>query len=104
MGLIDDAIQEFQLVSKTASQEAGALYQMGICEIARENFAAARELFDKALKHPSLASQEKISITYELAEALLKLDDKSRARKLYQEVMKLDPEFRDVQDRLKALA
>lgn len=104
MGLIDDAIVEFGIVAKNKSQEAGALYQMGICEVAREKFDAARDYFDKALKHPSLAGQEKLSITYELAEALLKLDDKKKARQLYQEVMKLDPEFRDVKDRLKALA
>ncbi len=104
MGLLDDAIQEFKFVQKAKGQAASALYQMGICEVARGSAEKAKAYFDEALKAPDLANQEKISITYELADILLKMNDRSRAISLFQEVKKLDPEFREIDDKLKLAA
>jgi len=104
MGLLEDAISEFEIVAKTPGQKASACYQIGICEVARGRFAEAKEAFDRALQMPDLMNQEKISITYELADALLHLNDKGRAKKLFEEVSHLDPEFREVQDKIKLLA
>jgi len=103
MGLVDDAIAEFELCSKMPGKNVTSQYQLGLCEAAREAWTKAREHFDSALKTPKLDNQEKISLSYELAEVLLKLEDKKRAAQLYEEVQKLDPTFREVADRIKAL-
>jgi len=103
MGLIEDSISEFEICARLPGKNVTSRYQLGLCEIARNDWAKAREHFDSALKAPKLDNQEKISLSYELAEVLLKLEDKKRAAELYEEVQKLDPTFREVADRIKAL-
>lgn len=100
MGLIDDAIQEFMLCSKVEGKKVSAYYQIGLCEIARENYEGAMKFFDEALREPKLDPQEKISLSYEMADLLLRTDDKERAAELFNEVVKIDPGFRDAKEKL----
>ncbi len=103
MELLDDAIQAFELVGKHPAQRASALYQIGLCELAKGQLQNAKKKFDEALNLPNVMAQEKISITYELAEVLLRLNKKDEAKKLFKEVQKVDPEFREVTEKVKAL-
>jgi tetratricopeptide (TPR) repeat protein len=103
MELLDDAIQAFERVGKNPAQRASALYQIGLCELAKGQLQAARKKFDEALNLPNVMAQEKISITYELAEVLLRLNKKDEAKKLFREVQEVDPEFREVTEKVKAL-
>lgn len=100
MTLIDDAIKEFEICSKLDGKRAISYYQMGLSEMQRDGYEKAKEYFGEALKEPNIVNQEKISISYDLAEVLLKLDQKDEAIKLFSEVKEIDPEFRDVQSRL----
>jgi len=104
MGLIEDSIQEFLIVLKTEGQKSSALYQLGVCEVARGGHKKAKDYFDQALQLPNLLQQEKISISYELADALLHLNDKARAKKLFEEIQSADPEFREVTLKIQSLA
>jgi pilus assembly protein FimV len=103
MGLNEDAIEEFKIVSRASGQKIAGLYQIGLTKMSMELYGEAKEVFDKALKEPEVAVQEKLSVSYELAEALLKLNDKAKAKKLFEEVRKVDPEFREVQEKIKAI-
>ena len=103
MGLLDDAVQSFEIVGKSQTQRASALYQIGLCEVAKGQLQRAREKFDEALHLPDLMGQEKISITYELADVLLRLNKTDEAKKLFKEVQKVDPEFREVTEKIKSL-
>jgi len=103
MGLFDDAVQSFEIVGKSQTQRASALYQIGLCELAKGQLQKAREKFDEALHLPDLMGQEKISITYELADVLLRLNKTDEAKKLFKEVQKVDPEFREVTEKIKGL-
>ncbi|MBN8554243.1 MAG: tetratricopeptide repeat protein, partial [Deltaproteobacteria bacterium] len=103
MGLFDDAIEEFKLVGKVDGQKVSSLYQIGLSLAAKGEFKKAKESFDAALKEPNLVDQEKLSVTFELAEVLLKLEDPAKAKKLLQEVQKIDPEFREVADRIRQI-
>lgn len=100
MGLVDDAIKEFELCAKIASHKTSALYQIGLCEMNQGQLEAAKKTFESALTGSSLEDQEKISISYELAECLFQLNQRSEALKFYQDVLALDPEFREAQTRL----
>lgn len=104
MGLLDDALQEFAIVGSIPEQKVSALYQMGLTKMAMEKFQEAEKLFADALKDPKVQSQEKLSLTYELGEVLVKLNRKDKARTLFEEILKQDPEFREVSERIKALA
>lgn len=103
MGLVDDAIAEFELCSKLDGKRVSSLYQIGLCEFSRENYKKSVEAFDEALSDPSIENQERLSVSYELAEALIKLNEVDRAKKLFSEVQEIDPEFRDVQEKLEAI-
>jgi tetratricopeptide (TPR) repeat protein len=103
MGLFEDAIEEFELVSRIPKQKVSALYQMGLTRMGMEQYAEAKDLFDRALKEPEMADQEKLSVSYDLGEVLLKLDKKDKAKKLFEQVKSIDPEFREVQEKIKAL-
>lgn len=101
MGLLDDAIEEFKLVEKVDGQKVSALYQMGLTYVEMNKLEKARECWDQALKQPQILNQERLSLSYELGEVLLKLNNPSMAKKFFSEVQKIDPEFREVTERLK---
>ncbi len=100
MGLLDDALEEFLLCAKLPGKRVVSLYQAGLCEVARKSYQQAVHYFDEALREPELDDQEKISLSYELAELFLRQEQKSKAAALFQEIQKIDPEFREVQKRL----
>jgi tetratricopeptide (TPR) repeat protein len=102
MGLHEDAIAEFKIVSKAHGQKISALYQMGVTRTMQEKYEDARNFFDQALKEPGLGGHEKLSVSYELGEVLLKLNDKAKAKKLFEDVKKMDPEFREVKEKIRA--
>jgi tetratricopeptide (TPR) repeat protein len=102
MGLLDDAIAEFALCAKIPGRFATSNYQLGLCEMGRSNWSRAQEYFYAALQRPQLEPQEKISLSYELAEVLMMLGNSQRAALLYEEVQKLDPTFREVGERIKS--
>lgn len=104
MGLLDDAIEEFELVQKHPEHLASALYQIGVTHRARGDLKKAQEHFERALKQSPISSDEKLSCSYELAEVLLELQKNDAAKVLFQEVERTDPEYRDVQEQLKKLA
>ncbi len=103
MGLYDDALEAFRLVSNASGQKVSALYQMGLTQVAAGRLAEAKDFFDQALKEPKMLGEEKLSVSYELGEVLLKLNNKDKAKKIFQEVQKLDPEFREVKEKIKEL-
>ncbi|MDB5038820.1 MAG: hypothetical protein JWQ35_2348 [Bacteriovoracaceae bacterium] len=103
MGLYDDAIDEFTLVSQIAEQKVSALYQIGLTQMSMSKYQEAKNCFDQALKEPGMVSQEKLSVSYELGEVLLKLNARDKAKELFEQVKKIDPDFREVEEKIKAL-
>jgi tetratricopeptide (TPR) repeat protein len=100
MGLLDEAIGEFQIASEDTARRPDCLSMIGICQRDKGDLDAAIQSFSGALKTPGLNEKQKASFFYELATTLEMSGETAKAQKAFQQVQALDPGFRDVADKL----
>ncbi len=103
MGLLDDAIGEFQRALRSKAHRLPAYEALGQCFVEQERFQVAATVLTRALHEPGLDDQQRVGVLYLLAyscEALHRFDD---ARSYFHRVYAIDINFRDVAARLAAL-
>lgn len=100
MGLLDEAIGEFQIAGEDAVRKADCLSMIGICQRDKGDLAGAVQSFSAAIKTPGTNDKQKASFFYELAITLELNGEPAKAQKMLQQVQALDPGFRDVAERL----
>ena len=103
MGLLDDAISEFQKALRSRSHRLAAYEALGQCFVEQGSHQVAATVLTRALHEPGLDDEQRVGVLYLLAyscEALQQFDD---ARTYYQRVFATDIHFRDVAARLAAL-
>ena len=103
MGLLDDAVGEFQRALRSKSHRLPAYEALGQCFVEQERFQVAATVLTRALHEPGLDDQQRVGVLYLLAyscEALQRFDD---ARSYFHRVYAIDINFRDVAARLAAL-
>ncbi len=103
MGLLDDAIGEFQRALRSKTHRLPAYEALGQCFVEQERFQVAATVLSRALHEPGLDDQQRVGVLYLLAyscEALQRFDD---ARSYFHRVYAIDINFRDVAARLAAL-
>jgi tetratricopeptide (TPR) repeat protein len=100
MGLLDEAIGEFQIASEEASRKPDCQSMIGICQRDKGDLDAAIQSFSSALKTPGLNEKQKASFFYELATTLEMSGETAKAQKAFQQVQTLEPGFRDVVEKL----
>ncbi len=108
MGLIDEAIAEFQKAVRGHSQRVRAYEAIGQCFIDKQQPAVAHSVLLRALKDPETTAQATgeqatIGINYLLGVACENLQRYSEAASYYQKVLADDIGFRDVLERLSAV-
>lgn len=108
MGLIDEAIAEFQKAVRGHSQRVRAYEAIGQSFIDKQQYAVALSVLLRALKDPETAAdrageQATIGINYLLGIACENLQRYSEAASYYQKVLADDIGFRDVLERLSAV-
>ncbi len=103
MGLIDDAINEFTVVSHDEGRRAGALSMIGLCLVEKGQYSEAINRFKDALHQPGISDQEATGLYFEMGSVYEQLDDLGEALFYFKKVYKRDPKFRNVIARLKAL-
>ncbi|RME26924.1 MAG: tetratricopeptide repeat protein, partial [Deltaproteobacteria bacterium] len=103
MGLVDDAIGEFELAAQDEKKFIAAMSMIGICLKEKGQYSEAINRFKDALHGPNLSDKEATGIYYEMGDAYEQLGDKSEALFYYQKVFKRDSAFRDVADRIEKL-
>jgi tetratricopeptide (TPR) repeat protein len=102
MGLIDEAIAEFQKALGNASNRLPAYEALGQCFIEKSQYKLASSILARALTEQ--ASEEKlVGVLYLLARAAEEQGNVSDALAYYQRVFVLDVQFRDIADRLSSL-
>ena len=103
MGLIEDAIHEFEMSAPNSDKQADSLYMIGIChqELGRPQEAVTR--FREALKNNNIKPNQKMAILFELGTAYQQLDNVEKALNYLQKVYNKNPKFKDVANRVKAL-
>jgi len=103
MGLLDDAITEFQKALRSRAHRLPAYEALGQCFVEQERFQVATTVLSRALHEPGLDDGQRVGVLYLLAHSCEALQRWSEARSYFQRVHDTDTKFRDVAARLAAL-
>ncbi|MSP63315.1 MAG: tetratricopeptide repeat protein [Myxococcales bacterium] len=103
MGLIDDAIAEFNIVMQDASREVLCHMMIGLCFVEKGLMTDAIGHFKEGLYAERIQEREEMALYYELGMAYERLADAREALYYYDKVIKRDTTFRDVERRIFAL-
>lgn len=100
MGLVDEAVAEFQKALKAPSNRLPTYEALGQCFIEKEQYAIASTVLARALGEGRYSDEEMIGVLYLLGRAAQALNHSEDALGYYQRVFVVDIEFRDVVDRI----
>ena len=101
MGLIDEAVAEFQKALRGSAQRLRAYEALGQCFIDRGEHDVAITTLSRALREPGLEDEDLIGVLYLLGFASEEGKKPRDAAAYYQRVFAVDVDFRDVSKRLK---
>jgi hypothetical protein len=103
MGLVDEAVAEFQLAAKDENRLLECASMLGICFIEKGMPKLAVKWFEKGLQAQGRSEQEYLGLRYDLANALEAAGDPARALEIYTELYGQDAGFRDVANKVRQL-
>ena len=103
MGLLDEAISEFQLVLRGAADHLATYEMLGQTFLRKEEPEAALRSLNRGLEVPCEVEEERVGIYYFLGLAHETVGDKEAAVEFYDRVFSLDINFADVTERLRGL-
>jgi tetratricopeptide (TPR) repeat protein len=103
MGLLDEAIAEFQLAAKDEVRSLECCSMLGLCFMEKGMPDIAIKWFSKGLALPDRREEEYHGLRYDLAQAFEAANQPERALQLYMEIFRENIKFRDVQERVKEL-
>ncbi len=103
MGLLDEAIGEFQLAAKSGPLFIEAASMIGASYLDKGLPEQAAEWFSRALTAPDIPAEAELGLKYELGRAQEAAGNLSGALSNFAEVLALNPGFRDVVERVSRL-
>jgi tetratricopeptide (TPR) repeat protein len=103
MGLIDEAIAEFQLAAKDENRMLECSSMLGICFMEKGMPKLAVKWFDRGLKAPGRSEEEYAALRYDLAVAHEAAGDADVALSLFTDLYGQDANFRDVAAKVREL-
>ena len=104
MMLIDDAIREFEVAAQDPKRECVCRSMIGMIELERGRMNEAIDAFLLGLNSPNKDSQQETVLCYEIGAAYEAKKQNKEALSYYQKAMRRDPNYRDVQERVRRLA
>ncbi|HEV8254201.1 MAG TPA: tetratricopeptide repeat protein [Vicinamibacteria bacterium] len=103
MGLIDEAIAEFQLAAKDENRALECGSMLGICFMEKGMPKLAIKWFEKGLKAPGRSEEEYAALRYDLAMAYEASGEVDRALDIFTDLYGQDANFRDVAAKVREL-
>jgi tetratricopeptide (TPR) repeat protein len=103
MGLIDEAIGEFQLASKDPARAVECCSMLGLCFLEKGMPQLAIKWYRKGLDSRDIKETETMGLLYDLAGVYQSTGDMDNAYRTYLDVYGLDAGFRDVAERVREL-
>lgn len=103
MGLIDEAIGEFQAAAKSPSKYIQASSMLGLCFMEKEFYQLAIKEFEKAIAAVGEGTEEYMGLKYDLGNAYEKAGMLDEALRIYTDVYGMDAKFREVTSRIERL-
>jgi tetratricopeptide (TPR) repeat protein len=103
MGLLDEAIGEFQAALRAHPKGLAALEMLGQCFLEKGEPQAAIRTLQRALAIPTEVEDDLLGIYYYLAQCYEVAGEEDQALEYYEKIFALDINFRDVTERLRVL-
>lgn len=103
MGLLDEAISEFQKSLRGANNRVRAIEALGQCFVEKGQLPVAATILQRALSEPGIGDDALVGVFYLLGTISEELHLFPDAKKYYQRVFSVDIRFRDIGDRLNAV-
>lgn len=103
MGLVDEAIAEFQVALRAGANPLATLELLGRCFVDKGQSAVAARVLERALRIPGAAEADLVGVVYQLARCHEAMGDTAAAQEAYERVLAFDIRFRDTMTRLEAL-
>lgn len=103
MGLLDEAIAEFQKALRATTDRVKTYEALGQCFIEKEHYQVAITLLTRALSDGNNGDDTLIGVLYMLGKACEAIGRHAEAKSYYERVYAVDIRFRDVNDRLAAV-
>ncbi len=103
MGLVDEAIGEFQLASKDPGRTVECCSMLGHCFLEKGMPQLAIKWYRKGLETPAIQDAETAGMLYDLASVYQAAGETDLAYQTFQEVFGLNANYRDVVQRVRDL-
>ncbi len=104
MGLLPEAIREFQVASRDNSYFVESCSNIGVCYQEQGMWSEATEWYQKALVAPDITPEARVGLRYDLAAAYQSAGDVEQAFGIFEEIVAGGSSYRDVVDRLAVLS
>jgi tetratricopeptide (TPR) repeat protein len=101
MGLLDEAIGEFQIAAKDPARAVECCSMLGLCFLEKGLPQLAIEWFSRGLRSGSIREEERYGLMYDLAGVYEDTGDGDHAYQLYLEIYGANANYRDVAERIK---
>jgi tetratricopeptide (TPR) repeat protein len=103
MGLVDEAIGEFQYASKDPARAVECSGILGLCFREKGMPQLALKWYQKGLDMPGLGEHESLGLRYDVAEVYREQGEYGKAIQMYTEVYGMDSTYRDVAAKIKEM-
>ncbi|CAN5340500.1 hypothetical protein BH09GEM1_BH09GEM1_46540 [soil metagenome] len=103
MGLLDEAISEFQKALRAPANRVPTYEALGLCFIEKEQYPMAATILGRALNEPHMTESQLIGVLYLLGRCAQERGQRQLAIDFYQRVFVVDIQFQDVGERLTAV-
>jgi tetratricopeptide (TPR) repeat protein len=100
MGLIDEAIAEFQVALKGGEERLKVYEELGQCFLLKQQYNVAVTILKRASALPVRDDADLLGVYYALGRAHEELGQSTEARAAYERVVGFDIKFRDAAKRL----
>jgi tetratricopeptide (TPR) repeat protein len=103
MGLIDEAIAEFQIASKDPKRFLECCSMLGLCFIEKGMPKLAVKWYQRGLETGGNTEEEYLGLKYEMAQAYELMSEFDKALEYYQEVYGVNAGYRNVTKKVKEI-
>ncbi|MFW6192716.1 MAG: tetratricopeptide repeat protein, partial [Gemmatimonadota bacterium] len=100
MGLVDDAIREFQVAARAPDPPVRAFELLGECFLEKDLHSVAVRVLNRALRLPGHPDHELLGVLYQLGVAYQVVEEHEEALDCFERVFSVDVDFRDVAERM----
>ncbi|KPK57994.1 MAG: hypothetical protein AMS21_10950 [Gemmatimonas sp. SG8_38_2] len=103
MGLLDEAIAEFQIAARGHAYRLRAIEMLGACFLEKGDHRIALKVLSRALQVPGYADEDLIGIYYSMGRAYESVGEAGTALEWYERVLGCDVHFMDTSRRVSSL-